>query len=51
MRQHLGTQGAKVLAPSTTLADLLTPLPVANPFSAVRASLRPGDEFDDGLTP
>src|SRR6516225_6371437 len=26
--------------PSTTLADLLTPLLVANPFSAVRASLR-----------
>jgi hypothetical protein len=25
---------------STTLADLLTPLLVANPFSAVRASLR-----------
>ena len=26
--------------PSTTLADLLTPLPAANPFSAMRASLR-----------
>jgi hypothetical protein len=25
---------------STTLADLLTPLPAANPFSAMRASLR-----------
>ena len=25
---------------STTLADLLTPLLVANPFSAMRASLR-----------
>ena len=36
---------------STTLADLLTPLLVANQFSAVRASLRwwPSDEFEDGL--
>jgi len=25
---------------NTTLADLLTPLPAANPFSAMRASLR-----------
>jgi hypothetical protein len=37
--------------PSTTLADLLTPLRVANPFSAMRASLRrrSGDEIEDGL--
>src|SRR5262249_55189700 len=37
--------------PSTTLADLLTPLSVADPFSAVRASLRrwSSDEFEDGL--
>jgi hypothetical protein len=36
---------------STTLADLFTPLCAANPFSAVRASLRwwPSDQFDDGL--
>ena len=36
---------------STTLADLLTPLFAANPFSAVRASLRwwSSDEFEDGL--
>src|SRR4029077_19103780 len=37
--------------PSTTLADLLTPLLAANPFSAMRASLRrwPSDKFEDGL--
>jgi len=36
--------------PSTTLADLLTPLFVANPFSAVRASFlrQSSDERDDG---
>jgi len=34
------------------LADLLTPLLVANPFSTVRASLRrwSSEEFEDGLT-
>ena len=38
--------------PSTTLADLLTPLLVANPFSAMRAPLLwwLGDKFEDGLT-
>src|SRR4029078_12346485 len=38
--------------PSTTLADLLTPLLAANPFSAVRASLWrwSSDEFEDGGT-
>jgi hypothetical protein len=30
----------RVLETSTTLADLLTPLLAANPFSAMRASLR-----------
>src|SRR4030088_2843232 len=37
--------------PSTTLADLLPPLLVANPFSAMRASLRrwSSDEFEDGV--
>ena len=37
--------------PSTTLADLLTPLFVANPFSAMRTSLRwwAVDEFENGL--
>src|SRR6516162_2875559 len=37
--------------PSTTLADLLRPPLVANPFSAVRASLRRGssDEFENSL--
>ena len=37
---------------STTLADLLTPLLVANPFSAMRAPLLwwLGDKFEDGLT-
>jgi len=36
---------------STTLADLLTPLPVANPFLAMRATLVwwLGDKFEDGL--
>ena len=36
---------------STTLADLLTPLLVANPFSAMRTSLRwwSSDEFEDGV--
>jgi hypothetical protein len=34
------------------LADLLTPLLAANPFSAVRALVRwwSNDEFEDGLT-
>jgi len=38
--------------PSTTLADLLTPRLVANPFSAMRAPLLwwLGDKFEDGLT-
>src|SRR6266404_4245550 len=37
--------------PSTTLADLFTPLLFADLFSAVRASLwrRSNDEFDDGV--
>jgi hypothetical protein len=37
--------------PSTTLADSLTPLLVANPFSAMRTSLRwsLSDEFEDGV--
>ena len=41
----------KVTGPSTTLADLLTPLFVANPFSAVRASFlrQSSDEGDDGV--
>ena len=36
---------------STTLADLLTPRLVANPFSTIRASLRrrSSDEFEDGV--
>ena len=36
---------------STTLADLLTPLPVANPFLAMRATLLwwLGDKFEYGL--
>jgi hypothetical protein len=36
---------------STTLADLLTPLFVANPFWAMRATLVwwLGDKFEDGL--
>ena len=39
-------------AASTTLADLLTPLLVANPFSTIRASLRrrSSEEFEDGVT-
>jgi hypothetical protein len=39
------------LRPSTTLADSLTPLLVANPFSAMRTSLRrwSSDEFEDGV--
>ena len=38
-------------APSTTLADLFTPLLFADLSSAVRASLRSwsNDEFDDGV--
>jgi len=37
--------------PSTTLADLLTPRLVANPFSAMWTSLRwwSSDEFEDGV--
>jgi hypothetical protein len=39
------------LRPSTTLADLLMPPLVANPFSTMRASLWrwSSDEFEDGL--
>src|SRR5262245_46185678 len=38
-------------ATSTTLADLLTPPFVANPFSTIRASLRrqSSEEFEDGV--
>src|SRR6516162_9674496 len=38
--------------PSTTLADLLTPLLAANPFSTMRASLRwcSSEELEDGVT-
>src|SRR6478735_8864528 len=41
----------KLTDPSTTLADLLTPLLGANPFSTVRASFRwqLSDERDDGV--
>ena len=44
-------QSHVVTRPSTTLADLLTPLLVANPFSAMRTSLRwwSSDEFEDGV--
>src|ERR1700730_12992724 len=37
---------------STTLADLRTPLPAANPFSTMRASLRwwSSEDFEDGVT-
>src|SRR5262245_50569914 len=37
--------------PSTTLADLLRPPLVANPFSTMRASLRreSSEEFEDGV--
>src|SRR3981189_1272412 len=46
----LGARNAPTSCPSTTLADLLPPLLVANPFSAMRASLRRwrSDEFEDG---
>src|SRR6516162_9230268 len=39
------------IRPSTTLADLLTPLFGANPFAAVRASLRwrKSKDLEDGL--
>ena len=38
------------MRPSTTLADLLTLLLFANPFPAVRASLRwSSEEFEDGV--
>jgi hypothetical protein len=44
--------GSVVKVPSTTLADLLTPLLVANPSSAMRAPLLwwLGDKFENGLT-
>jgi hypothetical protein len=38
-REMPGRRGAKLLNISTTLADLLTALLAANPFSAMRASL------------
>src|SRR5262245_30368811 len=43
--------GTKSSWPSTTLADLLRPPLVANPFSAMRASLRrwSNEEFEDGV--
>src|SRR5215510_10155718 len=38
--------------PSPTLAELLMPLPAANPFSTMRASLRwySSEELEDGVT-
>src|SRR5262249_34946720 len=38
--------------PSSTLAELLMPLPAANPFSTMRASLRwySSEELEDGVT-
>src|SRR5262245_32076537 len=53
--RHLGLyafdRGRTEPAPSTTLADLLTPPFVANPFSTIRASLRrqSSEEFEDGV--
>src|SRR5262249_14909729 len=43
--------GARLIEPSTTLADLLRPPLVANPFSTMRASLRreSSEEFEDGV--
>jgi hypothetical protein len=39
------------MSANTTLADLLTPLLAANPFSTMRASLRrwSSEEFEDGV--
>ena len=39
-RQSVGARSAAAAGPSTTLAELLTPLLAANPFSTVRTSLR-----------
>src|SRR5215472_7682093 len=38
--------------PSPTLAELIMPLPAANPFSTMRASLRwySSEELEDGVT-
>src|SRR5262249_14684838 len=38
--------------PNPTLAELLMPLPAANPFSTMRASLRwySSEELEDGVT-
>jgi len=49
--KSLANQSVLATGASTTLADLLTPLFVANPFSAVRASFlrQSSDERDDGV--
>jgi len=48
---ELNLAGLKDNSASTTLADLLTPLFVANPISAMRALLRrwSSEEFEDGV--
>ena len=49
--KRAGASRLRWIQPSTTLADLFTLLFAANPFSAVRASLRrwSSDEFEDGF--
>src|SRR5262249_61687674 len=51
IRRRTGMAGFMSTRPSTTLADLLRPPLVANPFSTMRASLRreSSEEFEDGV--
>src|SRR5262245_19991753 len=55
-RRKTGSVARKQSAPfreiSPTLAELLMPLPAANPFSTMRASLRwySSEELEDGVT-
>src|SRR5262249_28293160 len=52
MRELLRLVGLFGIALSPTLAELLMPLPAANPFSTMRASLRwySSEELEDGVT-
>src|SRR5262245_38182747 len=47
-----GPRTGRATCASPTLAELLMPLPAANPFSTMRASLRwySSEELEDGVT-
>src|SRR5215472_11590363 len=52
LMSHDAISSGVATRPSPTLAELLMPLPAANPFSTMRASLRwySSEELEDGVT-